>query len=700
MKSSVTRAIASMALASAFAGSFVWVEAQQRGGATVAVDADDIGGVVTGPKGPEAGVWVIAETSELPTKFARIVVTDDQGRYLLPDLPRASYEVFVRGYGLVDSPRTRGTLGRQLNLTAVPAPDGKTAARVYPAAYWLSLMQLAKGDLSEQEVISTVKECMTCHQLGNPGTREISKNLGTFASSLDAWDHRVTVGPMGPPMSGTFRRIGAQRKMFADWTDRIAAGAYPTEAPPRPSGLERNLVVTLWDWAVPTGGRSDAAASDERNPSVNANGPVYGVIQSDDLLTWIDPLENKAEAAKVPSKGPLVGAYPIPSPYFPDKPIWQRNSDPRSIGIDARGRLWLTARIRGAEAPAYCKPGSSNKYSQYFPLARPSTRQVQMYDPRTRQFTEVDTCFDADHNHFSEDADQTLYFGQNNAVGWIGTAVLERTKDQEASQGWCPAVLDTNGDGKITQWTEPDQPVDPTKDHRVVFGCYSVATSPDGSVWCSGIGPRDNKLVRIERGTSPPQTCKAEVFEPPKGQKPELFRTGGVAVDSSGVVWLNWRGTDHVTSFDRRKCKVLNGPSATGQQCPEGWAIHLKAGPTFAGTSPANTPNNADLLYLTHLDRHDTLGLGKDVPVSGSINTDSLLAFVPRTNQFVQLRVPYPMGFFARSAQGRIDDPKTGWKGRGLWSSYSSYLPWHYEGGPGTKPKLVKFQVRPGPLAK
>ncbi|MBI4460256.1 MAG: carboxypeptidase regulatory-like domain-containing protein, partial [Acidobacteria bacterium] len=65
----------------------------------VRIDADDIGGVVSSAKGPEAGVWVIAETMDLPTKFVRVVVTDDQGRYLVPDLPKANYSVWVRGYG-------------------------------------------------------------------------------------------------------------------------------------------------------------------------------------------------------------------------------------------------------------------------------------------------------------------------------------------------------------------------------------------------------------------------------------------------------------------------------------------------------------------------------------------------------------------------------------------------------------------------
>ena len=98
------RSVGSLAVG-ALAVSFTWVNAQQRSVATVAIDADDIGGVVTSAKGPEAGVWAIAETTDLPTKFARMVVTDDQGRYVLPDLPAANYQVFVRGYGLVDSAR-------------------------------------------------------------------------------------------------------------------------------------------------------------------------------------------------------------------------------------------------------------------------------------------------------------------------------------------------------------------------------------------------------------------------------------------------------------------------------------------------------------------------------------------------------------------------------------------------------------------
>ena len=110
--------------------------------AAPAIDADDLGGIVTGPKGPEAGVWVIAETSDLPTKFVRIVVTDDSGRYVVPDLPKANYSVWVRGYGLVDSPKVQSAPGKVLNLTAVVAPDARAAAQYYPAGYWFSLLKV------------------------------------------------------------------------------------------------------------------------------------------------------------------------------------------------------------------------------------------------------------------------------------------------------------------------------------------------------------------------------------------------------------------------------------------------------------------------------------------------------------------------------------------------------------------------------
>src|SRR5918992_4407632 len=127
------------------AASAVRLAGQQKSGAAVAIDSDDIGGVVTSANGPEAGVWVIAETTELPTKFAKMVVTDEQGRYVLPDLPKGSYSVWVRGYGLVDSPKVRSAPGKVLNLKAVVASSEAAAAEYYPAIYWYSMLKIPEA---------------------------------------------------------------------------------------------------------------------------------------------------------------------------------------------------------------------------------------------------------------------------------------------------------------------------------------------------------------------------------------------------------------------------------------------------------------------------------------------------------------------------------------------------------------------------
>ena len=133
---------------------------------------------------PEAGVWVIAETTELPTKFARIVVTDDQGRYLVPDLPAANYSVWVRGYGLVDSDKLTAKPGQLVNLTAVPAPNEAAAAHYYPAIYWYAMMKIppAKDFGGSTDIPKAITrenwirqmnntDCIGCHQLGQEATR-------------------------------------------------------------------------------------------------------------------------------------------------------------------------------------------------------------------------------------------------------------------------------------------------------------------------------------------------------------------------------------------------------------------------------------------------------------------------------------------------------------------------------------------------
>ena len=134
--------VAAIAIAALVGAPPAQVSAQQTGPAGVSVGDSDLGGVVTSANGPEAGVWVIAETHDLPTRFIKIVVTDDQGRYVLPELPKgATYDVWVRGYGLVDSPKVKSAPGKILNLKAVAAPSEAAAAEYYPAQYWYSMLQ-------------------------------------------------------------------------------------------------------------------------------------------------------------------------------------------------------------------------------------------------------------------------------------------------------------------------------------------------------------------------------------------------------------------------------------------------------------------------------------------------------------------------------------------------------------------------------
>jgi len=697
MRSYVSRSVGLLAVAVAVATVISCAEQNGESASAVAIDADDIGGVVTSVQGPEAGVWVIAETTDLPTRFIRTVVTDDQGQYVLPDLPDASYEVFVRGYGLVDSARVQAMPGQTLDLDAVVAPDAAAAAEVYPAAWWFALADLPDGELSQRDLANGIRGCLNCHQLGNKATREIPDSILSRAdSSLVAWDERTRMGPAGAGMGAGFQRLGAQRELFADWTDRIASGEVPTEAPPRPRGLERNLVITLWDWGTEVDGRTDSASSDLRDPTVNANGPVYAAVASGDVLAALDPVEHRAFEVEIPSTAPTTGTNTPPSPYWGDENIWERQVGPRSVGLDEHARVWFTGATRPVtEAPDFCQGEGGNAFGEYYPL--PGGRaQVLVYDQTTDEIAPIDTCFSADHNQIGNN--NFIYFGQNSAVGWIDTDTWDETQDAEASQGWCPAVVDTDGDGTITEWTEPDEAIDPAKDLRIEFGCYMPSVNRvDGSVWCSGIGAEDNSLMRLELGSNPPETCIAEVYEaPPSMSNPPIYGSGGVHIDSSGVAWQNWRGSGHLASFDRSKCDLTSGP-ATGQSCPEGWTFHRRDNPTFRN---ASFPINSDESYLIQVDHHDALGLGRDVPIYGAVNTDSLEAFLPDSEEFITLRLPYPMGFFSRSTVGRIDDASAGWKGKGLWSNYSNYVGWHLEGGAGVLQKAIKFQMRPDPLAK
>ncbi|HXJ03132.1 MAG TPA: carboxypeptidase-like regulatory domain-containing protein, partial [Micropepsaceae bacterium] len=258
------------------------------------VDANDIGGVVTGANGPEAGVWVIVETRDLPTKYVKIVATDDSGRYLIPDLPKANYDIWVRGYGLIDSPKIKAAPGKTLNLKAMPAPNEAAAAQYYPAIYWYSMLKIPDAKLfpgtgpSGNGMPVSLKDqglwlrhlktdgCNSCHQLGDKSTRELPAQLGHFDSSAAAWERRIQSGQPGALMVQALGDLDGGRALglFGDWTDRIKKGELPFAKPSRPTGIERNVVLTLWDWSQPTAYMHDLTSTDKRNPTLNVNGII------------------------------------------------------------------------------------------------------------------------------------------------------------------------------------------------------------------------------------------------------------------------------------------------------------------------------------------------------------------------------------------------------------------------------------------
>jgi hypothetical protein len=348
--------------------------------------------------------------------------------------------------------------------------------------------------------------------------------------------------------------------------------------------------------------------------------------------------------------------------------------------------------VRGPHNPDFCKQDSTHPAAKLFPLER-TNRQLTRLDPKTMQYTFIDTCFQTHHLQFGYDATDTLWTsGGGPVIGWVNTKLFDETGDAAASQGWTAFILDTNGNGKRDDYVEPDQPLDPAKDKRIAGGFYAVMPSPiDGSVWGTvGVFAGTAAVVRLDPGPNPPTTALAEIYHVPK----PYFGIRGGDIDTQGVVWVSL-GSGHLGSFDRRKCQgPLNGPRATGDHCPEGWAFYQYPGPGFQGIGE----NSAESSYYTWVDQHNTFGLGEDVPMSTANLNDGLVAL--KDGKMILLRVPYPLGFYAKGFDGRIDDPNAGWKGRGLWTTSGDRTPWLMEGGKGKKPIVVHFQLRPDPLAR
>jgi hypothetical protein len=555
---------------------------------------------------------------------------------------------------------------------------------------------------TQAEWLNVVKTngCFTCHSLGNKATRTIPQQFADMKSE-EAWARRILSGQAMTNMANSIGRLDTNRalKLFADWTDRVAAGELPAAQPKRPQGRERNVVITQWDFSDPKHYLHDITSTDKRKPTVNANGLIFGAVEnSSDIIPALDPVAHKASSFRMPVRDPATKSSKddvmAPSPYWGEEPIWDSQTSTHNPMYDERGQVWFTSRVGPPPNPAFCRKGSEHPSAKVFPVDN-AARHLAMYDPKTQKVSLIRTCFPTHHLVFAEDANNTLWTSAggpgSGVLGWLDRKKYEETGDEAQAQGWTPIVIDTNGNGKRDAWVEPNQPVDPTKDKRVVAALYGIGVNPqDGTIWGSVL-TYPGYIIRVDPGPNPSETALAEIYEPPlPGYGPR-----GFDIDRNGIAWVPL-SSGHMGKFDRSKCKVLRGPeTATGRHCPEGWTLYPFPGPQLQGITETGS---AEASYYTWVDQFDTFGLGANVAWATGNANESLMALVGE--EWLNFVVPYPLGFYAKWMDGRIDDPNAGWKGRGVWATYGTRTPFHLETGKGTRPKVVKFQLRPDPLAR
>ena len=440
-------------------------------------------------------------------------------------------------------------------------------------------------------------------------------------------------GQAGAQMTAALDRLGRQRPltMFADWTDRIAAGEVP-QAPRRPQGIERNVVITEWDWADPKAYLHDVVSTDRRNPRVNANGLIYGSLElSADYLPVLDPTTNAASKVPLTVRDPNTpigepAADDAPSAYWGDEAIWTSKNNVHNPMIDDKGRVWITSTVRPPDNPDVCKAGSSHPSAKLFPLPR-SGRQLAMYDPKTEKLTHISTCFSTHHLHVRRGREQHAVDERRRPGGR-----LARHEDVRRD-GRRGEVAGLDRARSSTRTATASATSTRSRTSRSIRRRTS-ASMPDSTP--SRPRPTDRSgdrrsasraaIVRLTPGAHPPATALAEYYEPPYNNPKATvqgFSPRGVDVDRNGVVWVAL-ASGHMASFDRRKCNgPLNGPTATGQHCPEGWTLYQEPMPQFKGVTDGGS---VEASYYTWVDQFDTLGLGKNTPINTGNASEGLLA--------------------------------------------------------------------------
>ena len=618
-------------------------------------------------RAPEAGVWVIAETRSLPTIFRRIVVTEDAGRFVVPDLPEGSYHVWVRGYGLRDSIPVEVSRGDTVELLVTDAETPQDAAAIYPASYWLSLYRPpAANELPDEfddraQWIANMKlGCMRCHQFGG----QVFHAHTRPESWEDAWRHRSLE-------QRTAEWLGAEvfPRTLAEWATRIAEGEVPP-APPRPTDLERHVVISQWEWGRHDSYIHDLISTDKRNPTQYPFGRIWGVDFGRDTLWALNPVTHRVASYDIPTNN----VRPPRSAPFPGAVVYHNPANPHVPTMDDTGKVWMAMQVRQErpeDQPAWAHdvivnvraPGSARDAVSAWD-AGSHHRQLGYFDTTTDEMVMVDTAYGTNHLQFD----------------WEGR--LWTSGDTVGVGMFDPSAFDAADPETLAAAQTAFVSVDPASGESVAGGGYGITVNPvDGSVWRTNTyignsGSSDNssfvgqnKIIKFD-----PQTSTFTDYElPPPARAPV-----GIDATTDGRLWFG-TGSGHLGRFD----------PATEQ-----FTYWESPGPQPTGAE--DDTGSADFHYYIFVDQFDAFGLGRDMVILTGANADALLIFDPTTEEFMVVRVPYPLTMYHRGLDGRIDDPEAGWKGRGLWVNYGNDPVKYVETEIGY---VNHIQLRPDPLA-